>query len=253
MVFFIFIVMRILIKKTIDDFLNEESKIQEDNFIEYIKNKFGFKKLEYINSGIEGTVYNIDDKKVLKITRNIPIGYKNFLNKNFKHLMNVYNIGEITVPKKFITSWSRDYYTILDGNNTIAFIKKGQQKVFFVIAERLYPYKNMDTLEDIINPLSHSMSYYGWSTSDYEYIYYNSNYIFNDRILTDEEINIFEQIIDALKELHENGIKKFDFNTGNILTNKQGQLKLVDYDDNNDHLETRFDNSIHTPIIKNKL
>ena len=246
--------MRILIKKTIDDFLNEESKIQEDNFIDYVKNKFGFKKLEYINSGIEGTVYNIDDKKILKITRNIPIGYKNFLNKKFKNLMNVYSIGEITVPNKFITSWSRDYYTILDGKNQIAFIKKGQQKVFFVIAERLYPYKNMDALENIINPLGFSMYYYGWSTSDYEYIYHNPNDIYDINYeFTDEEINIFEQIIYAFKELHENGIKKFDFNIGNILTNKQGQLKLIDYDDNNDYLKTRFDNSIYTPIIKNKI
>ena len=55
-------------------YINE--RIEEETFLDYIKNKFNFSQLIPLGYGAEGITYQINSKKILKLTRTYPKKYE---------------------------------------------------------------------------------------------------------------------------------------------------------------------------------
>lgn len=205
-------------------------RIEEQNFLLYIQNKLNISSLEYLDTGYEGIVYAINDYKVIKLTRNNPITFKSLINKNFKHLMNVYSIGEIIIPKKFIDSKGN---IIIDGKS---YSINNEGKYYYIISERLYElsYLKAVYIDEIYDMLYRLTKEYNFNIV--KDINKNINLIINT-IEDSEELNddgkkLALELIECFKELGKSEIKDFDFHTGNIMMNKNNVLKLIDYDDN---------------------
>lgn len=239
-------------------YINE--KIQEDNFIDYIKNKFKFKNLEYLGSGLEGAVFKINPYKVIKFTRTLPVDYRPFLNRRFKHLMNVYAIGEIDVPSKFINSYPDvddpdvDEYDYIILNKSRDVLNVYKNKIYYIISQMLYKPNNIDIIKQVVTVIRDFFILNKINIWDYDILY---NYFFEDgdfvvdvynlsglnkRIYNDiikakktfkyEHYRILLQIIKGFEELTDNDIDAFDIHSGNIMMTKDGTLKLIDYDMN---------------------
>jgi hypothetical protein len=229
-------------------YINE--RIQEDNFLEYIKNKLNLKKLEFLGTGAEGITFAINLYKVIKFTRTYPQDYEPFLNKNFNHLMNVYNVGEIDISKKFIHNSTRNTKYIKFSNKENIYnydVNVINNKIYYVIAERLYD--NID-INDVINAVV--FLHYVMDTSIIDYSLIKDYFLKNKKInvdsdnqivlqfyqrlvelknnFTDKDIFYLKQLIKALEELFNNNIDGFDLRINNVLFTKDGDLKLIDYD-----------------------
>lgn len=239
-------------------YINE--KIQEDNFIDYIKNKFKFKNLEYLGSGLEGATYKIDPYRVIKFTRTSPVDYRPFLNRRFTHLMNVYAIGQIEVPSKFIEYSDTDGDYILvnipksKDNNGIKPLNVYKNKIYYIISQMLYKPNNINIIKQVVTIIREFFILNKINIWDYDILY---NYFFEDgdfvvdvynlslldkRIYNDiikakktfkyQHYRILLQIIKGFEELTDNDIDAFDIHSGNIMMTKDGTLKLIDYDMN---------------------
>jgi hypothetical protein len=232
-------------------------RIQEDSFLDYIKNKLNLKNLEFLGYGAEGVTFAIDPYKVIKLTRTYPKDYEPFLNKKFNHLMNVYNIGEIDVPLKFIEKNKTQKIINFNVDNisshSIESLK--DNKIYYFIAERLYDseYVNYDS-HVMVKTVRRFLFINRINISYYDKIY---DFFFNDAELlvdikdepsyikdmyetmiknidnmTNEDMIYIKQLIEGFKELVNNNIYNFDLHPGNVLFNKDGVLKLIDYDYN---------------------
>lgn len=209
-------------------FLTE--RIEENNILEYIKYKLNLKDLYFLASGEEGAVYEIDKFRVIKLTKNNPYMFKHFLNKQFKHLMNVYNIGEIEIPSKFIGS-GQIYLPPIK-----FFELNSNHKLYYIISE------NLVYLPDkIVNYVYEIMDIYAKYTREYKknslYVIRNHKKSLLEAIKQNKKLDdkgklIGYQIVAAMQELVDNGIEDFDLHEGNIMLDRKGNIKLIDFDDN---------------------
>ena len=247
-------------------YINE--RILEDSFLSYIKNRLKLKNLVFISHGAEGITFAINDYRIIKFTRTYPQDYEPFLNEKFDHLMNVYNIGEIDVPKKFIT-------TLSTNNDTKKYVKLKStvddkflyfiqslkdNKIYYVIAERLYDNQWIkDTyINEIINAINGYIYIYEVNITSYYDMYqfflenkgieemkeYVKSLSFYKRDTFDRLVNFKDtlsyrgkyyiyQILKAFEDISNvSDITHFDLHLGNILFNKKNEVKLIDYDNN---------------------
>ena len=221
-------------------YINE--RIDENNFTEYIKNKLNLKNMEFLGYGFEGVVYAIDKYRVIKFTPNYPSGMQNLLNKSFKHLMNVYTIGKIEVPKKFIEKIgdraSRVSFSTDSDFNKPTYIKG--QHIYYIISERLIPVPSLKSANQskdtgilsAINIIHDFLVNDKYTVHDHDilYDYFNDNYMIKKLALKKNDIKIINQVLLGFKELSENNIIFKDLNRNNIMQNADGVIKIIDYD-----------------------
>jgi len=122
----------------------------------YILEKLGYANAEYLGSGVNGDAYSIGDK-VIKITKDeseAKLAHK-FINKNFKHIANVYKVSRYEVKKDL---WV--YIIIMEKLQKL----NGDEKELYMMYDRaVSAYENYITrtgfiidFDDMMNDISSS-------------------------------------------------------------------------------------------------
>jgi len=83
--------------KHIREFKNQET------FIEWLSRKSGIQITEGDpRFGLFGAVFNLGDKRVIRLSRTQHLTYKHMLNKNIPGAVRVYSMGKIKIPNRYL-------------------------------------------------------------------------------------------------------------------------------------------------------
>ncbi len=101
------------IKEWVDDDIKKESL--DELFRKWLSNKLTIKIGDFLGSGVEGEVYEIDKHRVIKLTYpNVTIS-QHLSSKNLPGIAKIYQTGTIIAPRKFKADYNRDNYPEYDG------------------------------------------------------------------------------------------------------------------------------------------
>lgn len=139
--------LRRIIREELGKLLNEDRLM--DEFIKWFSMKTNIPVGDYLGSGVEGEVYEIDKYRVIKFGYpSIPIHAQHLANKNLDGVVKVYQTGNIIAPKRFKypnESTPRDYYysgiSLLDPEKTDG---PRDFTIGYMVMERLYPSKELE-------------------------------------------------------------------------------------------------------------
>jgi hypothetical protein len=133
--------------------MNENENKKEETFIDWLSFKLQKKIGNKIGYGLNGIVYELGDKRIIKLSDIKLVELYKLLNKNIKGFAKIYQIGWIYPPKRFINRESMDEITI-DGVDI--FMKKSRNpKLGYIIMEKVDTSvsKEIDQLVEVLYEL----------------------------------------------------------------------------------------------------
>lgn len=228
---------------------------KQEKFLDWLSNKLQTNIGEVIGKGVDGVVYNIGRKRVLKLsTANIKETYK-LVNENIPGVCKIYSVGEITVPKRYVVKeWHR--YGLSVSDSVIGSSYSKNITVYYIIMEELDSKKAASDLDYYVKSVvdsyfsnNHDMvDKYGFF--DHEYKIINSIYIINkqrnnedflteiidyadDYFSTNGDYEKFQSLLSDLIEIFNNVGKLFvweDVHKGQFGYDSHGNLKAFDID-----------------------
>lgn len=138
--------LRRIIREELRKVLNEDRLM--DEFIKWFSMKTNIPVGEYLGSGVEGEVYEVDKYRVIKFGYYyIPTDAQHLSNRNLDGVVKVYQTGNIVVPKRFKypnESTPKNYYSgisLLDPEKTDG---PKDFTIGYMVMERLYPSKELE-------------------------------------------------------------------------------------------------------------
>lgn len=247
---------------------NELSREEKyEGFLEFLSNKLqvDITPSNILGSGVSGEVYDIGMGRVIKLTSsNIDVSYK-LANKNIDGLCKVYSVGEIKVPKRFVTKIHTRYYIELKDAN----VGRGYSPnitIYYIIMEKLDAKKAKSDIEFYIDGVVES--FLGLENNEKYILDYNGNpynplgtidkhrnnddflielieYANNSYFQKQSEIDKFYHLMMDLLKIFKNVskyFKWFDIHKGQFGYNKKGDLKAFDIDSEN-RIDLEYDHS----------
>jgi len=242
---------------------------KNDNYIEFlnwlsIKLNIKITHENYISGGVYGEVYDIGRGRVIKITSTNITEQQILLNKNIEGICKVYSVGEIVIPKRFITKTKRSKYEFkLKDVVMSGYIPN--KSTYYIIMEKLDDKKALIDLTEFIfnmnyfiNDNDNSIKY---NYSEYNILKIINNNRNNEEFLSDV-ISYMEKIFDKDSELQNfyiilsmlltifNNVSKyfywFDIHKGQFGYDKNNNLKAFDIDNE----KSTYYMEYHTPKHK---
>lgn len=238
---------------------NELTRTEKYNgFLDFIATKLQVKinSSSYLGYGMSGEVHDIGNGRILKLTTsNIDESYK-VVNKNIDGICKVYSIGEIEIPKRYITKAYGRYYIYLKNSSIRTYYKN--ITIYYIIMEKLNAKKAEIDLDFYIDDLVENYFDYNKSEvlkynniTDYKSNLHNGVYIINELKNNDDflekliifasnnyfqkniEVEKFYDILSELFKIFKNVGKIFkwiDIHKGQFGYDKKGNLKAFDID-----------------------
>jgi hypothetical protein len=193
--------------------------LNESNFGEILPNKiynnlkerFNFTELKLLGTGNFGDAYSVNDKLVMKITkdRSEAMENLNLVGKNLKYIANPYNIFKVDFNSKEL------YVIILEKLKTSEDIDRKYKRLLHIFND-IFKIELFDLIDDI------ALGYNDMYEENKEKI---DNYLNNNL----EDKKFFNGLINIARETHLKGVESLDYvNSSNLGYKENGDLAFFD-------------------------